>query len=131
VPSISPNLPSVTITLDKPRNFRFSWSACNRFEEAYGMNLPRAFVSDRGVRLFTYLAWAGLLEDEPTLKVAQVEKRFDRFIANGGNLGDFTKAIMKAMTESGVIGREEPADKAADDEDAEGNDQPGPAPSAE
>lgn len=119
MPAISPNRPTVTITLDKPRAFRYDWMSGCRFEEAYGKSLPRAFVEDSGARLVTYLTWAGLLHSEPTLTIPIVEQRLERYLVNQGDIGEFYQNILKTLLESGVIGKKTvPAPDS--DEDAEG-----------
>lgn len=127
MPAISPNRPAVSLVLDRPRDFRFTWGSGNRFEEAYGKSLPRAFAEDSGVRLVTYLTWAGLLHAEPALKLFEVERRLERYLVVGGDIGVFYQSLLTALLESGVIGKK--ADPKTDpdtesDEDAEGKAEP-------
>lgn len=123
MPSLVPHKPSVTITLDVPRQVRFNWQAICRFEEAYGMSFTNALVQGSGARLITHIVWAGLLHDEPKLTIAQVERRLNTFLNNDGDIAALTTQFIDALQDSGVIGRRKPVVQSEDEAfGGEGND---------
>jgi hypothetical protein len=115
VPSISPNRPAVLITFDKPRPVRFSWTAICDFEEAYKKSLPKAFSEDVGPRLLTYVAWVGMRHAEPNLTLDQVKARINRYLENGGDIGQLSTDLVKALVDSGVLGKARVATAQTDD----------------
>lgn len=119
MPSISPNRPAVTIDFDRPRPIRFTWSSICDFEETYKKSLPKAFTEDVGPRLLTYVSWAGMLHAEPNVTISQVKSRINRYLENGGDIGVLSTNLMKALLESGVLGK--PKAPGAEDEEPEGN----------
>lgn len=121
MPSLVPHKPSVTITIDQPRQVRFNWQAICRFEEVYGMSFLQALVHGGGARLITHLVWAGLLHDEPKLTIAQVERRIQSFVNNDGDIAVLTNEFIAALQESGVLGRKKTPTATETDEDSEGN----------
>jgi len=108
--------PGSIVNMDRPRRLRFTWSAANRFEEAYGKTIIDALTQSAGTRFFTYLAWAGLLHENGKITLSEVERRFDRFLENGGKIEALADELLKALTDSGVIG----AKKEEDEEEPEG-----------
>lgn len=115
MPSISPNRPAVLITFDRPRPIRFSWNAICDFEEAYKKSLPKAFSEDVGPRLLTYVAWVGMRHAEPNLTLEQTKSRINRYLENGGDIGQLSTDLVKALVDSGVLGKPKVQAAAAED----------------
>lgn len=113
MPSLTGNRQSLTIKIDTERAIRFNWSATCRFEESYGKSIPAALRDDIGPRVITHLAWAGMLHAEPQLAVRMVEKRLQAFLNNGGDITELAGALIKALSESGVLGKpsEDPSEE--------------------
>jgi hypothetical protein len=121
LPSIGTPKQSRTVTIDRPRQVRFTWSACNRFEETYGKSIPESMSVNIGTRLITHLAWAGLLHAEPALTVRETERRIQVFVdGEDGNIQSLAQELVLALMESGVLGK---AKTETPEESPEGNGQ--------
>lgn len=80
---------AVPIKLDKERILRFNLRALARFEDSRGHEIGRALANEMsggngsgptfGVRGQIALVWAGLLHEEPTLLVEEVESLIEEF----------------------------------------------------
>ncbi len=104
-----------TVTIDRARRIRFTWSAACEFEEAYGKSVLEAINGVVGAKFFTHLAWAGMLHEEPGLDIETVKKRFENFLADGGDINTLATELMGALVESGVIGRPKKKDEPAEE----------------
>jgi len=103
--------------IDMERPIRFTWSSVCRFEEKYGKSIPDSLSAQLGISLTTHLVWAGLLHDEPNLKMATVEARCGAYIDRGGDIQQLAKAVLEALVDSGVIGRPDAKAQDVADED--------------
>jgi len=119
LPAISAARPSTSVTIDKPRELRFTWSAVNRFEEHYGKAIGEALQQNVGARLITHLAWAAQLHRTPGLTIVEVERQLDSFLNQEGDIDDLATKIMSVLIESGVIGKAK-AETKKPEEGAEG-----------
>lgn len=117
MPVMQTSRPAKTITIDRPRRIRITWSAACEFEEAYGKSVLEAISGTVGARFFTHLAWAGMLHEEPALDIETVKKRIDIFISNGGDINALATDLMGALVSSGIIGK--PKEKPEEDPPAE------------
>lgn len=80
---------AVPIKLEKERTLRFNLRALARFEDLRGYEIGSALAAEMsgnlggaarfGVRGQIALVWAGLLHEEPTLLVEEVESLIDEF----------------------------------------------------
>lgn len=130
MPSISAAKPAVTITIDRARRVRYTWDAANRFEEAFGKTLPEAMYIPLGsTRLITHIVWAGLLHEEPTLQVPDASRRLQTFLNNGGDINALSTAFMKALIESGIMGKA--AENKSEEQEGEASQDPPQAVPAE
>ncbi len=122
MPALVASKPRVSVVIDKPRDVRFTWSSINRFEESYGRSLMEAMSVNVGVRLVTHLVWAGLLHDEPSLTIREVERRIQAYINLGGDVNSLAEKVTGALVSSGVLGKvkTEP-DPETPSEEPEGN----------
>jgi len=86
---------SVPITLDKPRELRFSFNALCLLEDTLGLPIADIGAALSGsVKLGTVraLLYAGLSDEDPTLTLKQVGKLVD-----SRRLGEVAEAIRKAF----------------------------------
>lgn len=126
MPALTASRPSFSIKIDKVRQVRYTWASACRFEDAFGMPIPNAMMMAVGVRLITHLAWAGMLDYEPALTIKDTEKRLQSFINQGGDISDLAHELVKALSESGVLGKAKAEDKeVTEGEGEEGNESAG------
>lgn len=115
----------VEVKLDRPRVMRIGLTAMARAETALGGPIQEVFKADRvGANQILVVLWAGLLRDDPNLKVEDVEDLV--WQADGATFADkwngVVKKVLEAMELVGLFGK---AEKSAD----EGNPQTVPGPS--
>lgn len=109
---------------DKPRRLRFDIQACMDLEAALGQPLGQIVMQLQSVSITATCAaiWAGCKHEDPTLNVAGVRKRLQKYLDDGGTLKGVNDALNQALVDSTPLKTaEEPA------EELEGNATPEPA----
>jgi hypothetical protein len=85
--------PDVILNLDRPRRFRLDWNALCQLEKKLGKSAFRALDwNDPGLNDFTQILWGGLLSDDPTLTLRQLED-----MMNAGVLNQIKSLVLRGV----------------------------------
>lgn len=109
---------AVTIVLDKPRTIRFSMNSFSAFEDLMGVTVPAFMMeaaqaggedAERAIRFFGFkrlraLLWAGLLDEDPSLKPEDVSELFEH--AEGANLFEKMAFVYNAILQAFQLSQE-------------------------
>ena len=91
-----------TIILDRARVLKFNNRAMRRFQEASGESIIEVWMvglhGGFGHKQVTYLLWAGLIHDDRSLTVEDVDDLIDN--ARGDGLAEKLNSVMKPVTEA-------------------------------
>lgn len=108
---------AVTITLDHPRNLRYSWTdikdICRVLTRLEPGDQPRKVTQGRLYQLLverdtdaiTQTLFHGLRWEDRTLKAERVDQIIGEFLANGGDLVVVYDAIVEAWQVAGLAPR--------------------------
>jgi hypothetical protein len=91
-----PTVP-VQITLDKTRTLRFSLRAVRRIMSEKGQDYFEDTGDHDNLERLSYLAWQGLLHEDPELTHEQVEDLIDF-----SQIGELAAAINRALGQDGI-----------------------------
>jgi hypothetical protein len=105
----------VEIVLDKPRTLRFTIQALLDLQRASKepLGLFEVRLAQVSVEHLTWAVWAGLKHVDARLTVERVALLLDKYLENGGTLGDLMLEVNKALFHSGLFA-EPPATPSAD-----------------
>ena len=98
----------VEIHFDQTRRLLFNLKALRALDRVMGEQGIQKSLELIQALNFTTLEralWAGLLHEEPHLTVANVSKRLDKFVDDGGDVSELFTGAYKAITESRVFGK--------------------------
>jgi len=124
----------------KDAEFKFTIVSVEEMEETAGCGIEYLRLQGKQIRALILLACYGLRWTEPDMNPARARKLLTRFVDADGDVVALTKALVKALNESGVYGSpdsnkeeiaagEDAAEK-VDPDDDEGDDPNPPAPTA-
>lgn len=115
----------------KTRRFRFDIRAGMAFEVDLGVGLTVLHQREQSLLALVKTLYYGFRWDDPKLKEADVLADLQLFLDGGGDLAEVQGAVIQALNESGVFGREKKPAK-TEEPSAEGgapaSDPPTPTP---
>lgn len=91
-----------------PAEFRFTTRSARRLEQACNGNIDTVIGRGKSVEACVLLVCYGLQWNDAAMTEDKATDLIDEFIAAGGDVIDLSRALYRALTESGVYGK--PAD---------------------
>jgi hypothetical protein len=95
----------IGLKLDRDRYLRYDINALANLEEATGMTIEQAMDEKKiqSLRVVRALVWAGLLHEDPKLKIETAGDLLEDFFESGGELTTIFQKITDAVLACGLF----------------------------